>query len=62
MLTVDVGVQEPDQVDVSAIEAVFPYGNPTIQVTKGGLDIPRPDGNPTVIANVAISVALKGIE
>ncbi len=35
----------------------FPYGQPTINVTHGGLDIPRPDGNPTVIANAAISVS-----
>lgn len=64
LITVDIGVQAPDQVDESAVRAVFPYGTPTIQVTKGGLDIPRPDGNgnPTVIANAALSVSLKGVE
>ncbi|RED13890.1 Lin0512 family protein [Pontivivens insulae] len=59
LITVDVGVQKPDEVDVAEIAAVFPYGQPTIQVHEGGLDIPRPEGtgNPTIIANVALSVA-----
>ena len=63
ILTVEVGVQQPDQVDRAVLERVFPYGDPTITVVKGGLDIPRPDGDgkPTVIANVAISVALRGV-
>ena len=39
-----------------------PYGQPTVRVVKGGLDVPREDGGkPTVIANAAISVALEGI-
>lgn len=58
-ITVEIGVQKPDQVDADAILAVFPYGQPTVTVAEGGLDIVRPDGdgNPTVIANAAISVA-----
>ena len=58
-ITVDVGVQRPEQVDVSALEAVFPYGVPQVNVRHGGLDIARPegDGNPTIMANVALSVA-----
>jgi hypothetical protein len=37
---------------------VFPYGDVTVNVTKGGLDVPRPEGtgNPTIMANVALSV------
>lgn len=57
ILTVEIGVGEPDQVDVAMLEAIFPYGQPTIHVRKGGLDVPRPDGNPTIIANAAISVS-----
>jgi uncharacterized protein (TIGR02058 family) len=57
-ITVEIGVQQPDKVDVASLADVFPYGTPTFTVTHGGLDIPRPDGNPTVIANAAISVAL----
>lgn len=62
LLTVDIGVQRPEAVDKAALEAVFPYGQPMIRVVKGGLDVPRADGGkPTVIANAAISVALKGV-
>lgn len=56
---VDVGVQKPEAVDVDAVAAEFPYGTPVIHVSNGGLDIPRPEGagQPTVIANVALSVS-----
>ncbi len=61
-IRLDVGVQQPDQVDTSALEAVFPYGHVTVNVGKGGLDVPRPEGqegsgNPTIMANVALSVS-----
>ena len=60
-ITLNVGVQQPDAVDVEALKAVFPYGHVTVNVTKGGLDVLRPvgqegAGNPTVMANVALSV------
>jgi len=57
ILDVEIGVQHPDRVDTAELAKVFPYGRPTIRLIKGGLDIPRPDGNPTVIANAAISVS-----
>ena len=59
-ITLDVGVQRPQEVDTAALAAVFPYGQVQVNVRKGGLDVPRPDGKglPTVMANVAISVAL----
>ncbi|WP_050929798.1 Lin0512 family protein [Aestuariivita boseongensis] len=58
-IRVDVGVQHPDQVDTGKIAAEFPYGQPDIVVTHGGLDIPRPEGtgNPTIMATVALSVS-----
>ncbi|MDF1728183.1 MAG: Lin0512 family protein [Sulfitobacter sp.] len=57
-ITLHVAVQEPERVDEAALRAIFPYGRVTIQVVKGGLDVPRPDGDgaPTVMANVALSV------
>ena len=62
LLTVEIGVQNPDQVDTSVLAEVFPYGQPSFSIVKGGLDIPRADGGkPTVIANAAISVALEGV-
>lgn len=59
IIDVEVGVQNPDALDVDALAAVFPYGQINITAVKGGLDVPRPVGNPTVIANVAISVSLE---
>ncbi|MEO9824011.1 MAG: Lin0512 family protein [Paracoccaceae bacterium] len=62
ILTVEIGVQNPDQVDTTVLAEVFPYGQPSFLIVKGGLDIPRADGGkPTVIANAAISVALEGV-
>lgn len=59
LIDVEIGVQHPDRVDAEVIAAIFPYGQPTVRVVHGGLDIPRPDGigKPTVIANAAISVS-----
>ncbi|WP_204115821.1 Lin0512 family protein [Shimia biformata] len=57
-ITVEVAVQQPDKIDTASIAEVFPYGQVTVLPVRGGLDVPRPDGNPTVMANVAISVAL----
>ncbi|WP_300071224.1 Lin0512 family protein [uncultured Ruegeria sp.] len=58
IIDVEIGVQQPDQVDVEALKAVFPYGQPNISVTKGGLDINKPHGNGrTVIANAALIVS-----
>ncbi|MDQ2090702.1 Lin0512 family protein [Marimonas arenosa] len=58
ILDVEIGVARPDAVDVDEIKAAFPYGQPRIHVRQGGLDVPRPDAPPNVIANVAISVSL----
>jgi len=58
VLDVEIGVARPDLVDVDKIKAAFPYGQPRVFVTEGGLDVPRLDGPPNVIANVAISVSL----
>ena len=57
-ITVEVAVQRPESVDAAKVAALFPYGQVTVVPVAGGLDVPRPDGHPTVIANVAISVAL----
>jgi len=60
-ITLDVGVQKPEEVDADALRAVFPYGDVTINVKRGGLDVPRPDGagHPTIMANVALSVGFE---
>lgn len=58
-LRVEIGVQRPEAVDPAAIVGAFPYGQPEVIVVKGGLDVPRPEGegHPTIIANAAISVS-----
>jgi len=57
IVDVEIAVQQPDQVDISTLSEVFPYGQITVSVGHGGLDIARPKGKPTVIANAAISVS-----
>ena len=58
ILDVTIGVADPDAVDTAAVAALFPYGQPTVTATRGGLDVPRGDGGqPTVIANAAIAVS-----
>lgn len=60
-ITLDVGVQQPEKVDVEVLRAVFPYGHVTVNVVQGGLDVPRPEGqegagHPTIMANAALRV------
>ncbi|WP_039017572.1 Lin0512 family protein [Halocynthiibacter namhaensis] len=57
LVDVEVAVQEPDQVDLEALKAVLPYGTPTFKAVHGGLDIAKPDGGKTVIANAAVVVS-----
>jgi uncharacterized protein (TIGR02058 family) len=60
-IVVDIGVQDPQAVDIAAVKAVFPYGQTDVRVHKGGLDVVRPDGDghPTIMANVALSVGFE---
>ncbi|WP_293575034.1 Lin0512 family protein [Phaeobacter sp.] len=53
----EIGVQNPDAVDREELKKIFPYGQPEIHITKGGLDIAKPDEGHTVIANAAIIVS-----
>ena len=58
IIDVEIGVQQPDQIDAATLIGFFPYGQPAVTVKTGGLDIPKPDGSgTTVIANAAISVS-----
>ena len=59
LIDLEIGVAEPEAVDREALAAIFPYGQVSVTVHEGGLDVPRSDGGkPTVIANAAISVSL----
>lgn len=57
-IALDVGVQQPDAVDIEELQSVFPYGNVDVTLRQGGLDIARPEGSghPTIMANVALRV------
>ena len=58
LIDVEIGVQQPQAVDADALIRVFPYGQPSIRVVKGGLDVSKPDGSGlTVIANAAVIVS-----
>jgi uncharacterized protein (TIGR02058 family) len=57
IIDVEIGVQRPQEVDVDAVKAIFPYGSATIKVAEGGLDIDKPDGQGrTIVANAAVIV------
>ncbi|NNK79066.1 MAG: hypothetical protein HKP40_10180, partial [Litoreibacter sp.] len=57
-IDVELGVQDPEAVEVDRLLDIFPYGQPSITVVKGGLDVPKPDGSSvTVIANAAVMVS-----
>ena len=57
LIDVEIGVQRPDEVDIHQVAAIFPYGNASVQVVKGGLDIAKPGGKGhTIVANAAVVV------
>ena len=57
LIDVEIGVQNPDEVDIHQVAAIFPYGNASVQVVEGGLDIAKPDGRGrTIIANAAVVI------
>ena len=54
---VTIGVQQPDKVDAAAIRKSLPRGQVTVNVRKGGLDVPDEDGHDrAVIASAAVAV------
>ena len=58
IVDVEIAVQKPEDVDAEKIAAILPYGQASVRVIKGGLDIEKPDGaGVTVIANAAVIVS-----
>jgi len=54
---VTIGVQRPEKVDAAAVKASLPRGQVTVNVVKGGLDVPESEGHDlAVIASAAIAV------
>ncbi len=57
---VTIGVQKPEEVDRDAVAAALPYGTVTVDVVKGGLDVPDEAlGDVAVIASAALVVSLE---
>ena len=57
----EIACQNPDAVDLNAVQAEFPYGNVAATAVQGGLDIPnpnKPDQPSAIIAHAAITVSL----
>jgi uncharacterized protein (TIGR02058 family) len=53
---VTIGVQKPEAVDTAAVKASLPRGHVTVNVVKGGLDVPAEgDHDAAVIASAAIA-------
>ncbi len=59
-VTVTIGVQKPELVDTGKVKAKLPYGQITVNVVKGGLDVPDVENNDiTVLASAAIAVRME---
>ena len=59
VIGVELACQAPDTVDTHEIAKIFPYGQISVQASKGGLDIEKPNGTgATLIAHAAIHVSL----
>lgn len=56
IVEVEIGVQEPGEVDTTEVAKCLPYGQSSVAVSLGGLDIPKPDGGKTVMANATAVV------
>ena len=58
IIEVDVAVQQPEKVDTNKVAAILPYGQVLVRAVHGGLNVPKPGGGNTVIANAAVVVYL----
>jgi uncharacterized protein (TIGR02058 family) len=57
---VTIGVQRPEKVDAEVVKAALPHGQVTVNVVKGGLDVPDEEvGDVAVIASAAVAVRLE---
>jgi uncharacterized protein (TIGR02058 family) len=57
LVTVRLGVGDPDAIDKEAVAAELPYGTVTVEPVQGGLEVPNEDGSDSiVIANAAVIV------
>ena len=60
LVEVTIGVQKPEQVDAEAVKAALPHGRVSVNVVKGGLDVPDDERDDTaVIASAAVAVRVE---
>ena len=58
-VAVTIGVQQPDRVDAETVKAALPHGQVSVNVVKGGLDVPdEAAGDVAIIASAAVTVRL----
>lgn len=57
-IEVHIGAGRPDEIDAAKVAAVFPYGKATVTAVEGGMDIPKEDGDRTIVVNAAVVVSL----
>ena len=55
---VTVGVQDPDSVDVEALQAFLPRGRAEVRVVHGGLNVETIAGDPIVVAQASVEAFL----
>ena len=53
-----IGVPNPDSVDRERVARALPYGTVSVNVCKGGLEIPTENGDSIIIANAGVIVNL----
>ena len=59
-IEVTIGVQQPDKVDKAAVAASLPFGQVTVNVVKGGLDvIDKELGGGPVIATAGVALRVE---
>lgn len=59
---VTIGVQRPDRVEAETVKAALPHGQVTVNIVKGGLDVPDETGGDAIIASAAVTVRLASLE
>ena len=58
-VNVTIGVQKPEQVYAVAVASALPVGQVSVNVVKGGLDVPDEEaGDVAIIASAAVEVRL----
>ena len=57
---VTIGVQQPEKVNAAVVKTALPHGQVTVNVIKGGLDVPDEEAaDVAVIASSAVAVRLE---